>query len=99
MSPADEIHILLLQETSHHIRPEDKRHSAVILSPKEVTDHACIRNVSWSNKPPNLIHVCNLGTQSAMHANDLFIDKATHWEAVEDVAELLPKFDVVTPFA
>jgi len=34
-----------------------------------------------------------------MHANDLVIDAATDWQAVKDIAELLPKLDIIAALA
>lgn len=47
----------------------------------------------------NLVDVLKIGTQSAVHANDFFINDSTDWKTVETIGECLPEFDVVSAFA
>ena len=47
----------------------------------------------------DLIDVLKIGTQTAMHANDLFVDDGTNGKTVETVDERFPQFDVVSPLA
>ena len=43
----------------------------------------------------DLFHVRLLGTQTAVHAEDLFVDDGHNWQAVEAIGERLPEFDVI----
>mmetsp|Transcript_91951 Transcript_91951/g.233805 ORF Transcript_91951/g.233805 Transcript_91951/m.233805 type:complete len:308 (+) Transcript_91951:258-1181(+) len=109
VSAADEIHVHLREEAGHDIRAEDEGHTAVILGPtcdvlvrvrpKQIADEACVRHVRGTHQATDLVHVRDLRGQAAVHAHDLLVDEAADWQAIEDVAELLPELDVVPPLA
>lgn len=67
--------------------------------PQHIAKQAAVRHVCGPNEPPNLVQVVDLRGQPSVHAQDLFVDASTDWQAVEDVAELLPKLDVIPSLA
>mmetsp|Transcript_62791 Transcript_62791/g.204939 ORF Transcript_62791/g.204939 Transcript_62791/m.204939 type:complete len:322 (-) Transcript_62791:98-1063(-) len=109
VSAADEIHVHLREEAGHDIRAEDEGHTAVILGPtcdvlvrvrpKQIADEARVRHVRGAHQATDLVHVRDLRGQAAVHAHDLLVDEAADWQAIEDVAELLPELDVVAALA
>mmetsp|Transcript_54924 Transcript_54924/g.158939 ORF Transcript_54924/g.158939 Transcript_54924/m.158939 type:complete len:202 (+) Transcript_54924:408-1013(+) len=100
---------MLFEELGDHIIAEDPRDAAVVLcpplnvlvgvSPKQVAQKACVRNIRGAHHALDLVHAFDLGREAAMHADDLLVDQAAHREAVEDITELLPQLDVVPPLA
>jgi len=109
VSPANQIEVLLLQEAGHDVWAEDEGDATVVLcpasdvlvriSPKKITNHAGVGHVGWAHQAPHLIKAGDLRRQTTVHAHDLLIDKSADRHAVEDVTELFPKLDVVTPLA
>jgi hypothetical protein len=102
----DEVHIVFLQEAGHDIRPEDERHTTIILSPasnvlvwicpEEVANHSCVWHISGTNKTSDLVEVGDFWRKTSMHAHDFLVNESTYWHAVEDVTESLPHLDIVS---
>ena len=109
VSSADEIKVVLVQETRHDGRAERVAHAAVVLAPirrvlirigpEQVAEQAGVGHVRGPHYTPDLLHGLEVGTQSAMTAENLLIDDGRHRETVEAVGEGLPEFDCVAPFA
>lgn len=55
--------------------------------------------VSRSHDSTNLLHRVQIGAQTTVHGENLFIDDGGNWQAVEAVGERLPQFDVVSSLA
>ena len=47
-------------------------------------------HICWSHHTPDLFHGVQVGAETAMHCEDLFIDDRGDWQAVEAVGEGLP---------
>jgi len=109
VSPTYQVHVMLLQEAGHHIRAEDEGDATVVLCPasdvfvgvcpEKIADHPGVGHIRRAHQAPHLVEVADLRRQTTMHAHDLLIDKSADRHAVEDVTELFPKLDVVTPLA
>mmetsp|Transcript_53453 Transcript_53453/g.127485 ORF Transcript_53453/g.127485 Transcript_53453/m.127485 type:complete len:302 (+) Transcript_53453:112-1017(+) len=106
---ANKVHVVLLEKAGHHIWAKDEGHTAIILGPacnifvricpKEIANQACVWYIRWSHQSTNLFEVGDLWRQAAVHTHDLLIDETTNWQAVEDIAKLLPQLDVVAALA
>ena len=78
-------------------RTEGERDAAVVLcpagdvhgevGPEQVIDDAGVGDVQCAPQASDLVHDANLWREAA------------YWEAVEDVAELLPRLDVIAALA
>jgi len=109
MCPDDEVHVVLLEETAHHIWPEDERYATIVLcptcnilvwiGPEEIANQSRVRHVSRANQTTNLIEIVDLWRQPTMHAHDFFVDQTTDRHTIEHIAELLPHLNVVAPLA
>jgi len=51
--------------------------------------------VSWAHDTTNLLHRVEIGAQTTMHCEDLFVDDCCNRQAVEAIGECLPKLDIV----
>ena len=47
----------------------------------------------WSHDSSNLFHRFKIGTETAVTAEDLFVDNRRKWEAVEAICERFPKLE------
>lgn len=66
MRPADEVHVVFVQELGHHVGPEGEGHAAVVLAPaqdvlvrvgpQQVAQQALVRHVRGPHDPPDLLH-------------------------------------------
>mmetsp|Transcript_47028 Transcript_47028/g.132283 ORF Transcript_47028/g.132283 Transcript_47028/m.132283 type:complete len:209 (-) Transcript_47028:231-857(-) len=100
---------MLLKELLHDVGAKDVRHATVVLRPtanvlvrirpEEVADEPCVRHVGRAHQAPDLLEVGYLWGEASVHANDLLVDEAADWQAIEHVAELLPELDVVAALA
>mmetsp|Transcript_47027 Transcript_47027/g.132279 ORF Transcript_47027/g.132279 Transcript_47027/m.132279 type:complete len:268 (-) Transcript_47027:27-830(-) len=97
---------MLLKELLHDVGAKDVRHATVVLRPtanvlvrirpEEVADEPCVRHVGRAHQAPDLLEVGYLWGEASVHANDLLVDEAADWQAIEHVAELLPELDIVS---
>ena len=71
----------------------------VRVRPEQVAEKPGVRNICWSHDSAHLLHVRQLGRETAVHAENLLINDRAHWKAVEAVGESLPELDVVAPLA
>lgn len=55
--------------------------------------------VSWSHDTADLLHGVQIGTQTAVHGEDLLINDGCDRQAVEAVRKCLPQLDVVPALA
>jgi len=106
---ADEIEVVTPQELRHDVLAKRKAHAAVVLppaddvlvgvGPQQVAQEPRVGNIRRPHDALDLLHVLQLGAESAVHAENLFVDDGGHGQAVEAVGERLPQLDVVAPFA
>lgn len=109
MSPANEIHIMFLQEPRNHIRAEGEGYATIVfapagdilvwIGPEQVAEQTTIGNISWTHDPPDLFHGVQIWGETTMHGENFLIDDRSDWEAVEAVSKSLPELDVVSSLA
>lgn len=105
----DEIHVVLLQESRHHIGPKGKRDTSVVLTPagnvlvgirpEQVAKQTTIGNISGPHDASNLLHGVQIRAQTTVHGEDLLVDDSGDRKAIEAVGEGLPQLDVVAALA
>ena len=71
----------------------------VWIRPKEITEETLIRDVSGAHNTSNLLHTLEIGAQTTMATENLFVNNCSHWQTIEAVRESFPQFDVISPFA
>jgi hypothetical protein len=58
-----------------------------------------VGDIGWTHHATDLLHVEQIGGQTAVHAKDLFVHNGGHGQAVEAISKSLPQLDVVTTLA
>ena len=109
VSPADQIQLVLLQEGTHDLLPEDVAHPPLGLaphlhaplrvSPEQVAEQPGVGDVGGPHDGVDLLDGGEFGRESAVHAENAVLDEGGDGHAVEAVDEALPEFDVVPTFA
>jgi len=109
MSPADEVQVVAVQELGDHVSSKGEADPAIVLSPaldilvrvrpEQVAEKPGVRDVSGSHDPTDLLHGLEIGTETAVAAEDLLVDYGGDGETVKAVREGLPELDVVSPLA
>jgi hypothetical protein len=67
--------------------------AGVRIGPKYVAQQSRVRDVAGTCNVGDLLHLRELGRQTAVHADDFVVDHRAARETVEGVAELLPHLD------
>lgn len=109
MGPANEIHVMFLQEPRNHIGAEGEGYATIVFAPasdilvwvgpEQVAEQTTVGNISWTHDPPDLFHGVQIRGETAMHGEDFLINDRSNWEAVEAVSKSLPELDVVSSLA
>ena len=103
MGTNDEVEVVPAEELPHDVATKGEGNAAVVLAPpgdrrvgigpEDVAQQAGVGNVAGTGDVGNLLHLAELGAEAAVHADDLVVDDGAAGEAVEGVAEGLPKLD------
>jgi hypothetical protein len=106
---ADEVHVVLLEESGDDIGAKSERNTTVVLAPasnvlvrigpKEITQETAVGDISRPHDATNLLHGIQVRAQTTVHGEDLLVDDSGDGKAVEAVGESLPELDVVTTLA
>ena len=100
---ADEVQVVLMQKLSDNVLPKGERDTPIVfapsvnllvgIGPKEITEKTGIRDIRWPDDALHLIEAGEFRAETAVHAEDLFVDDRSRREAVEAVREGLPELD------
>jgi len=71
----------------------------VRVGPQEVAQQARVGYVRRPHDALNLLHILQLGGETAVHAEDLLVDDGGNGQTVEAIRKSLPQLDVVASFA
>ena len=103
MGTNDEVEVVPTEELPHDVATKGEGDATVVLAPtgdgrvgigpEDVAQQAGVGNVAGTGDVGNLLHLAELGAEAAVHADDLVVDDGAAGEAVEGVAEGLPKLD------
>lgn len=106
---ADEVHVVLGQEARHNVGTKRERDTAVVLGPardvlvrirpEQVAQETRVGHISGPHHATNLLHALQVGRETTMHCEDLFVDDCCNWQAVEAVGKCLPELDVEASLA
>ncbi len=109
MRSADQVDVVLLVEFANDVLSESETHSTVIVTvvfdttlgvwPEQIAKQASVGYVSGTHDVLDLVQVFKLGTQTAVHAENLLVDKSSNGQAIKHVAENAPESDRVATLA
>lgn len=109
MGTANEIHVMLLQESRHYVRTKGERDTSVVLAPssdflvrvrpEEIAKQTAVRDISRAHDTSDLLHRVQVRAETTVHGEDLLVDNSGDRKAVEAVSECLPELDVVSALA
>mmetsp|Transcript_25476 Transcript_25476/g.51803 ORF Transcript_25476/g.51803 Transcript_25476/m.51803 type:complete len:309 (-) Transcript_25476:121-1047(-) len=109
MRAHDEIEIVFSVELLYDVGTEGERHTTIALcpsadvgvgvSPENIAQKACVRNIRGAQDTPDLLHAVQVWGEPAMYAEDLVVDDGRDGKAVENHVEGLPKLQAVAPLA
>lgn len=91
------------------VRPEEvaekpcAKQTRGLIGGKGYGSGVCLRTCVWDvcgpHDTPDLVHALQVGTEPAVHGEDLLVDDSSNGQAIEAVGERLPDFDVISTFA
>ena len=109
MSSTNQVDVVLLVELAHNVLSEGKTDTTIIISvvlnatlwvgPQQIAEKSRVWHISRSHNILDLVQVFELGTQTAVHAEDLLVDQSSHGKAIKDVTEHAPESDRVAALA
>ena len=110
--PADQVQVVLLVEVLDYYLPKSVRHTSIVLAPvnhvlfrvcrvtpQQVAEQAAVWDISGSQDFVNLLQIVEFWRQAAVNAENFVVHDGCHWETVEALDELLPKFKAVASLA
>jgi len=105
---ADEVDVVLDSELSNHLLAKSETHTSIVVvvlldsplwvRPKEVAKQTRVRDICGPHNVSYLVKGLEFGRESAMHAQNLVVNKRTNGKAIEHITKDLPEFDRVPPF-
>ena len=100
---ADKVQVVLVQKLSDDVLPKGERDAPVVFAPsvdllvgvgpEEIAEKTGVRDIRRPDDALDLVEAGELRAETAVHAQDLFIDDRRRREAVEAVREGLPELD------
>ena len=100
---ANEIEVVLVQELSHNVFAKGERDTPVVLAPsvnflvgvrpEKIAQEARVGDIGGSDNALHLVEAGELGAETSVHAENLFVNDSGAGKAVEAIRKGLPQFD------
>jgi len=100
---------MLGQKLCDRVRSKGIRHASIVLAPtyyilirvrpEQIAQKPLVRNINGTLDVLDLVKRLELWRKAPVHAQNLLVDKSTHWKAIKTFGKCFPKANIVPTLA